>query len=199
MRQVSHAANYSRIWIGAAGLLAVAGGDSGRRAAFEGIASIAVTSVVVNAALKPLGRRRRPERGPLLARHVRMPESRSFPSGHAASAFAFATGVAATQPALALPLRSARRSRGLLARAHGSPFPRRVAGRISARRLARAGHHPRARAASGLNEPFDLLQRESRSTSRRPYADVLGPATLAARLLSSSWKLRPTAAAPAGA
>ncbi len=91
MRRVSHAANYSRVWICAAG---------------DGIASIAFTSVVVNAALKPLGRRRRPERGPLLARHVRMPKSRSFPSGHAASAFAFATGVAATQPAFALPLRT---------------------------------------------------------------------------------------------
>lgn len=106
MRQVSHAANYSRIWICSAGLLAVAGGQSGRRAAFDGVASIAFTAVVVNAALKPLGRRRRPERGPLLARHVRMPKSRSFPSGHAASAFAFATGVAATQPPLALPLRA---------------------------------------------------------------------------------------------
>jgi membrane-associated phospholipid phosphatase len=105
MRQVSHAANYSRLWLGAAGLLALGGGDRGRRAAFDGLASIAVTSAVVNAGMKPLGRRRRPERGPLVARHVRMPKSRSFPSGHAASAFAFATGVAATQPRLALPLR----------------------------------------------------------------------------------------------
>jgi membrane-associated phospholipid phosphatase len=56
--------------------------------------------------VKPLGRRRRPERGPLLARHVRMPRSRSFPSGHAASAFAFATGVAATQPQVAVGLRA---------------------------------------------------------------------------------------------
>jgi membrane-associated phospholipid phosphatase len=105
MRHVSHAANYSRIWLGVAGLLAL-GGESGRRAAFDGLTSIAVTSVVVNAALKPLGRRRRPERGPLVARHVRMPRSRSFPSGHAASAFAFATGVTATQPRLAVPLRA---------------------------------------------------------------------------------------------
>lgn len=106
MRHVSHAANYSRIWIGTAGLLALGSGNSGRRAAFDGLTSIAVTSVVVNAALKPLGRRPRPERGPLVARHVRMPRSRSFPSGHAASAFAFATGAAATQPRLALPLRA---------------------------------------------------------------------------------------------
>jgi membrane-associated phospholipid phosphatase len=62
----------------------------------------------VNAALKPIGRRRRPDviaRGVPIARHVRMPISHSFPSGHSASAFAFASGVAATQPTTAVPLR----------------------------------------------------------------------------------------------
>ena len=72
MRHVSHAANSSRIWIGTAGLLALGGGGSGPRAAFDGLTSIAVTSVVVNAALEPLGRRPRPERGPLVGRHVRL-------------------------------------------------------------------------------------------------------------------------------
>jgi undecaprenyl-diphosphatase len=108
MRRLSRAANYSRIWLGSAALLSAAGGSRGRRAAADGLASIAVTSVVVNAALKPLGRRRRPDvvaHEVPIARHVRMPVSTSFPSGHAASAFAFAAGVAATQPALAVPLR----------------------------------------------------------------------------------------------
>ena len=105
MHRLSDAANYSRLWIAAAGVLAVAGGDRGRRAAVDGLASIAVTATVVNLALKPLGRRRRPERGAPLDWHVRMPRSRSFPSGHTASAFAFATGVAATQPQVAVPLR----------------------------------------------------------------------------------------------
>jgi hypothetical protein len=59
-----------------------------------------------DAALKPLGRRRRPARGAHRARHVRMPRTRSFTSGHAASPFAFATGVAGTQPQIALPLRA---------------------------------------------------------------------------------------------
>jgi membrane-associated phospholipid phosphatase len=106
MRGISEAANYSRLWFGAAALIALGDGDRGRRAALDGLMSIAVTSAVVNAAMKPLGRRRRPERGPLLARHVRMPRSRSFPSGHAASAFAFATGVGKTEPRLVLPLRA---------------------------------------------------------------------------------------------
>jgi membrane-associated phospholipid phosphatase len=109
MRRLSGAANYGRLWIGAAAILTLVGGAKGRRAAVDGLASIAVTSAVVNAALKPLGRRRRPDviaRGVPIARHVRMPISHSFPSGHSASAFAFAAGVAATQPATAVPLRA---------------------------------------------------------------------------------------------
>ena len=35
-----------------------------------------------------------------------MPTSRSFPSGHSAAAFAFATGVADISPAAAIPLRA---------------------------------------------------------------------------------------------
>jgi membrane-associated phospholipid phosphatase len=106
MYRVSHAANYSRLWIASAALLAIGGGDKGRRAAMDGLLSVAVTATVVNVAVKPLGRRRRPERGPVLARHVRMPRTRSFPSGHAASAFAFATGVGGTKPHIAVGLRA---------------------------------------------------------------------------------------------
>jgi membrane-associated phospholipid phosphatase len=40
-----------------------------------------------------------------VARHVRMPSSTSFPSGHSAAAFAFATGVGAVLPRAAIPLR----------------------------------------------------------------------------------------------
>ncbi len=108
MSRLSRAADYSRLWLGSAGLLALVGGSTGRRAAAEGLAAVAVTSAVVNAAVKPLARRRRPDRlaGEVpVARHVRMPTSRSFPSGHSASAFAFATGVGHVSPAIAVPLR----------------------------------------------------------------------------------------------
>jgi hypothetical protein len=44
MYLVSGAANYSRLWIAAAGLLAAAGARNGRRAAVDGLASIAVTA-----------------------------------------------------------------------------------------------------------------------------------------------------------
>ena len=107
MRRVSRAADYSRFWLGSAALLAIAGGETGRRAAAHGLASTAATSALVNLVLKPVGRRRRPDRGSHdvpLARHVPMPRSTSFPSGHAASAFAFATGVATASPEAGIPL-----------------------------------------------------------------------------------------------
>ncbi|WP_028057889.1 phosphatase PAP2 family protein [Candidatus Solirubrobacter pratensis] len=95
MIALSHAADGSVLWIATASALAVARGPRGRRAAGAGLASIAVTSAAVNLVAKPLARRRRPDRIALqvpVARHVPMPASRSLPSGHAASAFAFATG-----------------------------------------------------------------------------------------------------------
>ena len=39
-----------------------------------------------------------------MARHVSMPASTSFPSGHATSAAAFVTGVASVLPAAGIPL-----------------------------------------------------------------------------------------------
>jgi membrane-associated phospholipid phosphatase len=109
MSRLSHAADYSRLSLLSAALLALPGGRTGRRAATSGIASLAVTATVVNAAAKPLMRRPRPDRlaeDVPLARHVRMPVSRSFPSGHTAAAFAFATGVGHVSPAAAVPLRA---------------------------------------------------------------------------------------------
>jgi membrane-associated phospholipid phosphatase len=61
----------------------------------------------VNAAIKPLVWRRRPDRvGASVpsARHVAMPRSRSFPSGHTAAAFAFATGAGRVVPRARPPL-----------------------------------------------------------------------------------------------
>jgi membrane-associated phospholipid phosphatase len=99
--RLSRAADFSKLWLGSASVLAVFGGEQGRRAAGNGLASLALTSALVNAVLKPLWGRRRPERVKHrvpFARRVRMPKTRSFPSGHAASGFAFATGVASEAP-----------------------------------------------------------------------------------------------------
>lgn len=107
MRRLSRAADYSKLSIASAATLAVAGGPTGRRAAAMGLASVAVTATVVNLVFKPLGRRRRPDRSAQrvpAARHVRMPISSSFPSGHSAAAFAFATGVGHVSPVAGAPL-----------------------------------------------------------------------------------------------
>jgi membrane-associated phospholipid phosphatase len=97
VRRLSGAADRSRVWLAIAAVVAAVGGRRGRRAALEGVVAIAVTSATVNLGLKPIARRRRPDRAqPALfeGRHVPMPRSASFPSGHAASAFAFAYAVA---------------------------------------------------------------------------------------------------------
>jgi len=107
MRQLTQAANYSRLWLACAGILAATRGARGRRAAAEGLAAIAVSSAVVNLLIKPLGRRRRPDRREVAsARQAPMPMSASFPSGHSASAFAFATAVGRVLPREAVPIRA---------------------------------------------------------------------------------------------
>jgi membrane-associated phospholipid phosphatase len=107
VRRLSRAADHSRLWLGIAAAIALLGGGRGRRAAIEGVLSIGVTSATVNLGLKPIHRRRRPEGVADLwpERHVAMPESTSFPSGHAASAFAFAYAVGRHLPGLGVPIR----------------------------------------------------------------------------------------------
>ncbi len=75
-----------------------------------GVAAIGVTSFVVNQPMKLAGGRRRPDRTQLGVpenRWVPMPSSTSFPSGHSASAAAFAVSVGDVLPELRLPLRVA--------------------------------------------------------------------------------------------
>jgi membrane-associated phospholipid phosphatase len=107
LRRLSRAASYSRLWLGCSAVLAACGGKRGRRAAENGLTSIALTSAVVNLVLKPIGNRRRPNRQTYdmpVARQVTMPRSTSWPSGHSASAFAFASGVGAAWPQSGIPL-----------------------------------------------------------------------------------------------
>lgn len=107
MARLSHAADYSRLSLASAAILAATGGRQGRRAATNGLASVAAAASVINLAVKRLGHRRRPDRAARavpVARRVPMPSSTSFPSGHSAAAFAFATGVGHVLPAAAIPL-----------------------------------------------------------------------------------------------
>ncbi|WP_086160762.1 bifunctional phosphatase PAP2/diacylglycerol kinase family protein [Streptomyces marincola] len=99
--RLSHAANHGRLWLGTAAVLA-AGGRPARRAAFRGVAALALASVTTNTIIKYATRRRRPliDAVPLARRLARQPLTPSFPSGHSASAAAFATGVALESGAL---------------------------------------------------------------------------------------------------
>jgi membrane-associated phospholipid phosphatase len=104
MRRLSDAANRSRLWLAIAAALALTG-PAGRRAAGRGVLAIGVTSAIVNLGIKNLSGRRRPDRagvGVPDIRHVRMPSSTSFPSGHSATAFAFATAISRDSPWLAI-------------------------------------------------------------------------------------------------
>ena len=82
-------------------------GPRGKEAAVDGLTAVAVTSAVVNLGMKSVARRGRPDRllnNVPLARQVRMPVSTSFPSGHSASAFAFATAASDPLPVVSGPL-----------------------------------------------------------------------------------------------
>lgn len=108
LRRLSGLANHSKLWLGVAVALFGLGGPVGRRAALTGVVAVGVNSAAVNLPMKFASGRARPERetaGVPAQRWVPMPESTSFPSGHSASAFAFAGAVAGTAPVLATPLR----------------------------------------------------------------------------------------------
>ncbi|MEU7025790.1 phosphatase PAP2 family protein [Streptomyces sp. NPDC046275] len=114
LRLLSSAADHSKVSFAVATGLALAGGRA-RRAAIAGTGAVAIASVAANLLGKRLVRRRRPDREAarvVVARHVPMPTSASFPSGHTASAVAFATAVGVVMPPTAVPL-------GLLAGAVG--------------------------------------------------------------------------------
>lgn len=104
--RLSRAANHSVLWMGIAAGMAATGGRFGRRAAARGMLTLGATSAIVNLPAKLLARRERPviDVVPEVRRLVRLPISTSFPSGHSASAAAFATGVALEKPRLAGPV-----------------------------------------------------------------------------------------------
>lgn len=110
LSRLSHFANHSKPWFLVAAALGAFGGRTGRRAAVTGVAAIGAASLVVNQPMKLAGNRDRPDRAGHRvpeARWVPMPTSTSFPSGHSASALAFAVAVGDVVPALRWPLRLA--------------------------------------------------------------------------------------------
>ncbi|ARF81833.1 phosphatase PAP2 family protein [Kitasatospora aureofaciens] len=106
LRALSRAADHSKINFSIAAALTL-GPGRWRRAGQAGAASVAVASFTANVLGKHLVRRPRPDREAarvVVNRHVPMPVSASFPSGHTASAFALATAVGTLLPAAATPL-----------------------------------------------------------------------------------------------
>ncbi|MEU0743409.1 phosphatase PAP2 family protein [Streptomyces sp. NPDC006134] len=106
LRRLSHAADHSKISLAIAASLAL-GGPRSRRAALAGAGAVAVASASANLLGKRLVRRARPDREAArvtVDRHVPMPTSASFPSGHTASAVAFAVAVGVVLPGAAVPL-----------------------------------------------------------------------------------------------
>jgi undecaprenyl-diphosphatase len=97
--RITTAANHSRLWLGIAALLAILGGTRGRAAAERGLISVAIASAFANGPAKLLVRRRRPHPHRPRPSLIGMPRTTSFPSGHSASALAFATGAALELPA----------------------------------------------------------------------------------------------------
>lgn len=97
-RLFSGAADHGVLWFAVAGVLVALGKP---RAAMRGVVSLGVASLVANVVGKQLVGGDRPARTsiPIARRLDRSPTSPSFPSGHTASAVAFATGVALDAPA----------------------------------------------------------------------------------------------------
>jgi acid phosphatase family membrane protein YuiD len=117
-------------------------------------------------------RRLRPTSEVPLARHLsRVPRSTSFPSGHAASAAAFATGVALEIPALAAPV-------GALAAAVGASRVVTGVGALPVRRRGGLRHRHLRRVADGalVAAAPDRTRRRDPATPRGSVgADRRGP------------------------
>ena len=110
--RLGRSANHGVLWMGAAAALALSRNRGARRAALRGIGSLALASTAANVVAKQLVGRGRPVTAgvPMARRLLHAPITTSFPSGHSASAAAFATAVTLESPWLglaAIPLAAA--------------------------------------------------------------------------------------------
>ncbi|MDX6362120.1 MAG: hypothetical protein QOC85_1123 [Streptomyces sp.] len=94
--RLTRSANHGVLWFATAAALAATRSPTARRAAARGLASLTLASATINTVGKRSVRRTRPalDPVPLIRQLKRQPITTSFPSGHSASAAAFATGVA---------------------------------------------------------------------------------------------------------
>jgi diacylglycerol kinase family enzyme len=105
MPGLSRLADHGVLWIAVAAGLRATGDRRARRAAWRGLGAMAAASAAANILGKSLTARERPlVPVPAGRRLEHPPRTTSFPSGHAASAAAFATGAALEKPGLAAPV-----------------------------------------------------------------------------------------------
>ncbi|MCW2883673.1 MAG: Sphingosine kinaselike protein [Streptosporangiaceae bacterium] len=105
--RLSRVSDHSVLWFAVATGLASTRQTRLRRAALRGVIGICIASPIVNLVGKQAFRRKRPiiDLVPHIRVRWRIPTSPAFPSGHSASAAAFATGVAMEAPAsVAVPV-----------------------------------------------------------------------------------------------
>ncbi len=125
MPRLTRAADHSKLWFAIAAAMGAVGSASVRRGAARGVVSLAVTSLVTNQLAKRIWRRPRPDRSliPLARQTKRVPTSHSLPSGHSASAAAFAVAVGLESPLAGLPLALLAGLVGLSRVATGAHYP----------------------------------------------------------------------------
>lgn len=168
MPRLTNAADHSVLWFGVAGALGVSRDRRAKRAALRGVVSIAATSLIANQVAKRTNRRPRPSIGSVPAARLsrRLPTSASFPSGHAASAAAFATAVGLEMPTLSVPLRALAGLVGFSRISTGAHYPSDVAvGWLLGTAVAGLGGRivPPAEPPSAIRRP-DAIQLEAKPT-----------------------------------
>lgn len=106
MPPLTRAADHSKLWFALALALRTMGGPRTKRGAVRGVVTLGVTSLVTNQGAKRIWKRARPNYVlvPLARRSRRFPTSNSLPSGHSASAAAFAVGVGLESPPVGLAM-----------------------------------------------------------------------------------------------
>ncbi|HUM00278.1 MAG TPA: diacylglycerol kinase family protein [Mycobacterium sp.] len=125
MPPLTRAADHSKLWLAIAAVLLAARRPSAQRGGVRGVLTVAVTSLFTNQVAKRVKRRPRPSHllVPISRQSRRRPTSNSLPSGHAASAAAFAVGVGLENSILGLVLALLAGLVGLSRVATGAHYP----------------------------------------------------------------------------
>jgi undecaprenyl-diphosphatase len=199
MTTASLLANRSVLWTASAATLAATGRRKPRTAAASGMLGIGIASTLVNGPLKFAWQRDRPPlvvpgRGgePLLP----LPRTFSFPSGHSASAAAFATGASVAMPQLA-PLLVPAAGTVAYSRVHtGVHYPSDVAvgaliGAGSGMLGARIVRHMRERSVQHVDAPaLDVeVPRHAVVLASESAGDADGLDAARAALEAAGWRL----------